>query len=205
MADTLLPHCSLRSPCVHKVVFCAHELGLVEQLDLMRYVATMQKSNPAIMTANPLSNIPTLARDDGSTLFNSTLICEYLSDLARRALISAQGRARWHALRWRAFGAGMLNALGLWRNERERALPLRQLINAVDAKVSASTQLPDTETKSLAAAPFSIGTPTVGCALGCADYRFRAPGWREISSRLAQWAEALFQRSSFQTTESFGG
>ena len=60
-------HWSPKSPYVRKVMVCAHELGLVSELALVRSVAAMLKPNPAIMVDNPLSKIPTLKREDGST------------------------------------------------------------------------------------------------------------------------------------------
>jgi glutathione S-transferase len=41
---------------VRKVMVCAHELGRVPRLNLVRSVAAMLKPNPAIMEVNPLSN-----------------------------------------------------------------------------------------------------------------------------------------------------
>lgn len=205
MAGKLTLHWSPKSPYVRKVMICAHELGLVDRLALVRSVAAMLKPNPAIMAANPLSKIPTLVREDGSTLFDSVVICEYLNHLAHGPLFPGDGEPRWQALRWHALGDGLLDALILWRNERERDVPLQQLIDAFDTKVRATLQLLDGEAQALAAAPFSIGTLTVGCALGYADYRFGALGWRDIAPRLAQWAEGLFQRPSFQATEPIDG
>ena len=57
------------------------------------------------MAVNPLSKIPTLVREDGSVLFDSVVICEYLDTLAGGVLFPAEGDARWQALRWHALGA----------------------------------------------------------------------------------------------------
>lgn len=200
MTGTMTLHWSPRSPYVRKVMICAHELGLVDRLTLVRSVAAMLKPNPAIMAANPLSKIPTLVRDDGSTLFDSVVICEYLNELAQGSLFPREGEARWQALRWHAFGDGLLDALILWRNERERAAPLQQLVDAFDLKVHASLRLLDAEAEQLAQAPLSIGTLTIGCALGYADYRFDTLGWRSVAPRLAAWHAELAQRASFQAT-----
>jgi glutathione S-transferase len=47
MAATLTLHWSPKSPYVRKVMICAHELGVLPQLDLVRSVAAMLKPNPA--------------------------------------------------------------------------------------------------------------------------------------------------------------
>lgn len=207
MRGQLTLHWSPKSPYVRKVMVCAHELGLVVRLQLVRSVAAMLKPNPDIMAVNPLSKIPTLVREDGSVLFDSAVICEYLDTLAGGGgtLFPAQGEARWQALRWHAFGDGLLDALILWRNERERAQPLQALLDAFALKVRASLQLLDAEAAALGAAPFSIGTLTVGCALGYIDYRFDALGWRNTAPQLAAWHAELMQRPSFRATEPLDG
>ena len=95
MAATMKLHWSPKSPYVRKVMICAHELGLVPKLELVRSVAAMLKPNPAIMADNPLSKIPTLVREDGTTLFDSIVICEYLNELADGTLFPTKGEARW--------------------------------------------------------------------------------------------------------------
>ena len=79
-------HWSPKSPYVRKVMICARELGLVERLELVRSVAAMLKPNARLMQDNPLSKIPALVLDDGFTLFDSVVICEYLNDLGQGTL-----------------------------------------------------------------------------------------------------------------------
>jgi glutathione S-transferase len=205
MAATMKLHWSPKSPYVRKVMVCAHELGLVGRLELVRSVAAMLKPNPAIMADNPLSKIPTLVREDGSTLFDSVVICEYLNALGGGSLFPREGEARWQALRWHAFGDGLLDALILWRNEREREAPLQQLVAAFELKTRAALKLLDAEASALGAAPLSIGTITIGCALGYLDYRFGSVGWREQAPKLAAWYATLSQRPSFQATGAVDG
>ena len=153
----------------------------------------MLKPNAAIMADNPLSKIPTLVLADGRTLFDSVVICEYLDDLAGGSLFPKSGDARWQALRWHAFGDGLLDALILWRNEREREVPLQALLDAFELKTRASLERLDEEAEALAQAPFSIGHVTLGCALGYLDYRFEALGWRALAPRLAAWQAQVGQ------------
>lgn len=128
------------------------------------------------------------------------MICEYLDDRAGGTLFPRSGEPKWQALRWHAFGDGLLDALILWRNERERQVPLQVLLEAFEFKVRASLQRLDAEADALAAAPFSIGQVAVGCALGYLDYRFDAFGWRGQAPRLAQWFATVSARPSFQAT-----
>lgn len=198
-------HWSPKSPYVRKVMICAHELQLVSQLERVRSVAAMLQPNPALMQVNPLSKIPTLVLDDGRTLFDSAVICEYLDALAGGTLFPKEGDARWAALRWHALGDGLLDALILWRNERERAQPLAALIDAFDLKTRAALQVLESEVAVLEQAPFGIGHVAVACALGYIDYRFDALGWRGLAPQLAQWFSQMQQRSSLAATEPVDG
>lgn len=205
MSPSLKLHWSPKSPYVRKVMICAHELGLLARLTLVRSVAAMLKPNPAIMADNPLSKIPTLVRDDGTVLFDSLVICEYLNELGQGQLFPTAGDDKWRALRWHALGDGMLDALILWRNEREREQPLQALTDAFELKIRACLTQLEQEVQGLSQSPLTIGTLTLGCALGYADYRFDALGWRALAPRLAAWFETLEQRPSFQSTRPVDG
>ena len=202
---TLRLHWSPKSPYVRKVMISAHEFGLVERLELVRSVAAMLKPNERLMQDNPLSKIPTLVLEDGFTLFDSVVICEYLNDLGAGTLFPEQGADKWQALRWHAFGDGLLDALILWRNEREREVPLQALLDAFELKTRASLKQLDDEAQALNETPFSIGHITLGCAMGYLDYRFDTFGWRAVAPRLAEWYAETRVRPSFQNTEPVNG
>lgn len=198
-------HWSPKSPYVRKVMIAAHELGVIEQLELVRSVAAMLRPNPALMEVNPLSKIPALVLDDGSTLWDSVVICEYLNARAGGSLFPAEGDARWQALRWHALGDGMLDALILWRNERERDVPLANLMAAFELKINAALALLEVETPALAQTPFGIGHIALVCALGYIDYRFASHEWRGRAPRLAVWFETVQQRESAKATAPVDG
>lgn len=204
-APTMKLHWSPKSPYVRKVMVCAHELGLLPRLELVRSVAAMLQPNERLMQDNPLSKIPTLVLDNGFVLFDSAVICEYLNDLAAGPLFPTRANDRWQALRWQAFGDGLLDALILWRNERERSAPLAPLITAFEAKTVACLRQLDDEAQALAETGLSIGHVALGCALGYLDYRFAGFGWRERAPRLADWHGELARRPSFQATAPVDG
>ena len=196
-------HWSPRSPYVRKVMVCAHELQLLPQIVLVRSVAAMRQPNPVLMRDNPLSKIPTLVLDDGTTLFDSAVICEYLNALADGSLFPAAGAPRWQALRWQAFGDGLLDALVLWRNERERSDVSRsaELVQAFEVKTDAALTCLEVEAAELVNAPYSIGHVTLGCALGYLDFRFADLGWRARAPAMAGWYAAQQVRPAFVATE----
>jgi len=198
-------HWSPKSPYVRKVMICAQELGLTDRMELIRSVAAMLKPNERLMRDNPLSKIPTLVLEDGFTLFDSVVICEYLNDLGAGSLFPRQGADKWQALRWHALGDGLLDVLILWRNEREREIPLTALVDAFELKTLAVLKQLEDEAQALNETAFSIGHVTVGCALGYMNYRFDALGWRGIAPRLAEWYAETSSRPSFQRTEPVDG
>ena len=205
MSAMMKLHWSPKSPYVRKVMICAHELNLLPKLELVRSVAAMLKPNERLMQDNPLSKIPTLVLDNGFTLFDSVVICEYLNDLAGGPLFPREGQDKWQALRWHALGDGMLDAAILWRNEREKDAALPALLAAFELKMQAALKQLDDEAQALAETPFSIGHIALGCALGYLDYRFESLAWRGIAPRLAQWFEELAARPSFKSTEPIDG
>ncbi len=205
MNQSLKLYWSPKSPYVRKVMICAHELGVVNRLKLVRAVAAMLKPNPEIMIDNPLSKIPTLVREDGLVLFDSVVICEYINDLVQGDLFPDQGEAKWQALRWHALADGLLDVLILWRNERERVQPSLDLIAAFELKVRSTLTLLEQEVDALNTVPLNIGTLNVGCALGYLDYRFDGLQWRNVAPALSRWYATLSELDSFQTTQPVDG
>ena len=61
-----------RSPYVRKVIIALREKGAAYD-----YVE-VSAGDPAVGAANPLSKIPTLIRNDGSVVFDSPVIAEYV-------------------------------------------------------------------------------------------------------------------------------
>src|SRR6201988_1768224 len=113
-------HWSPRSPFVRKVMIAAHELGLVDRLTCVRTVAATTRPHEALMEDNPLSKIPTLVLDDGTVLYDSPVICEYLDSLHSGPKLFPAWPERLTALRRLALGDGMLDIALAWVGERFR-------------------------------------------------------------------------------------
>ncbi len=202
MNDKMQLAWSPKSPYVRKVMVVAIETGAIESIEQVRTVATVSRPNPVLMRDNPLSKVPTLRLADGTVLFDSAVICEYLDELTGAGLFP-RGSARWPALRWHALGNGMLDTVVPWRHERERAEAARslQLLDAYRVKTESALRALDGEVEALRAAPFSIGHIAVGCALGYLDFRMPDLPWRTLAPSLALWfADVVMSRPSFQAT-----
>ena len=193
-------HWSPRSPFVRKVMIAAHELGVAAQITTVRTVVQMTKANPELLRDNPLGKIPTLMLDDGTALYDSLTICEYLDTLAGPKLFPPAGKARWTALTHHALGQGFMDALILWRNERDKPheQQSREWIASFGTKTAAT--LDYLESLPLTAAPFNIGHIAIGCALGYLDFRFAALEWRRGRDHLAAWQAAFDARPSVLAT-----
>jgi glutathione S-transferase len=195
-------HWSPRSPFVRKVMIVAHELGLVDHIACVRTVAATTKPHLGLMADNPLSKIPTLVLDDGTVLYDSPVVCEYLDGLhAGPKLYPAEPKERMTALRRQALGDGFLDFLLLLRNERERAQPSDVHLSAYTTKKQAVLGALDREADALAASPFSIGHIAVGCSLSYLDFRFADENWRKDHPRAAAWHADFAARPSVRATE----
>jgi len=196
-------HWSSRSPYVRKVMVAAHELGLADRIERVRNVAAMGAPNPAIMADNPLSKIPTLVLDDGSVLFDSDVIVEYLDHLGGNRLLPPPGPARWDALARQALGSGLMDVLILWRNEREKpaAQQTEAWLAAFATKTQATLDRLEQDADGLSARPFDVGHIALGCALSYLDFRFDGLRWRDGRPALAAWHDTFRQRPSAQATE----
>ena len=112
---------SSRSPFVRKVMVAAHEVGVADRISTEQVVVSANKPNPDVMAINPLNKIPTLVLQDGTTLYDSRVICEYLDSLHDGPrLLPADQVVRWSVLRRQALGDGLLEVLILRLVERAR-------------------------------------------------------------------------------------
>ena len=114
------------SPYVRKCLVSAHELGLVDRIQLLAANAHPVQRDATLIASNPLGKVPTLLTDDGTPLYDSRVICEYLDHLAGGSLFPRTGDARWAALTLQSLADGMLDAALLARYEQAvRPEPLR--------------------------------------------------------------------------------
>ncbi len=194
-------HWSPRSPFVRKVMVFAHEVGLADRLTLIRTVVAMTKPNHDLMPVNPLSKIPTLELADGTVLYDSAVICEYLDTLhdgPRR--IPAEGPARWVELRRHAMLTGFLDLLILWRNERDKPQPLPVLLEAFQVKANFALAAIEAEVEAIGAGPVGLSQVTMGVVGAYLDFRFPDIDWRTACPRFAAWHKAFSARPSMLAT-----
>jgi len=189
------------SPYVRKVRVTAHELGLGDRIELISITLTPVSPHEALRASNPIGKIPALVLDDGTALYDSPVVCEYLDALAGgNRIFPAAGAARWTALRRQAIADGIMDAAVLTRYEeavRPKELRWQAWVDGQFLKIR--TALDVLEKENLAGA-FDIGTLSIACALGYLDLRFASEGWRASRPRLASWDAAISKRPSLAAT-----
>lgn len=190
---------SLTSPYVRKVRVVIAEKGL----DCPMRVEDVWSSDTAIQSTNPLGKVPCLLLNDGSPLYDSRVICEYLDSLPpANILIPAAGHERIAVLRWQALADGVLDAGVLVRLEHTQREPSRRSepwLTRQRGKIQAgldsmARELDDA--KWCASARFTLADIAVGCTLGWLSFRLPELEWRRHAS-LARHFDKLSARHSF--------
>ena len=191
-------HWSPRSPYVRKVMIVAHELGLADRLQTVRTVVGGTTPHLELMRENPLGKIPTLVLEDGTIIYDSPVICEYLDTLHDGQKLFPAWPERLTTLRRLALGDGMLDIALAWLGERFRP-PEKQSephMALWQAKIRACVDALEQEAETLAAGSLTIGHIAIGIALSYLDFRFSDLRWRDGHSRLAAWHATFDARPS---------
>ncbi|WP_029001001.1 glutathione S-transferase N-terminal domain-containing protein [Azohydromonas australica] len=188
--ETFVLRSSLTSPFVRKVRMAADVLGLADRLTLVP--ADAADPQDLLRRQNPLGKYPCLLRADGTAIYDSSVILEFLQDVAGTdRLLPATGPTRIPMLTRTRLADGIVDAgalvlyearyhppgsrsdtwLGYQRDKIRRALCSFEA-NPPDARVTDAV---------------SIG---LACALGFLDRR--APVvWRPECPRLSAWLETF--------------
>jgi glutathione S-transferase len=189
------------SPFVRKVLVSAHELGVADRVELLSCAAHPINRDQDIVEHNPLGQVPTFFIDDGTVIYDSRVICEYLDSLGAGRLLGS-GDRRWRALTEQSLADGLLDAALLARYEtavrpqelRWEAWTQSQLDKVNSALNRLEIWAPEFRDR------VDIGTITVGCALGYLDFRFPDHGWRAARPQLSNWFAGFEKRPSMQAT-----
>jgi glutathione S-transferase len=176
------------SPFGRKVKIAAKVLGLFDRIT----VELADPANPAdtIRQQNPLGKIPALILEDGTVMFDSPVIAEYLDQLAGGGILFPRDSTRWAVLTQAALADGIMDAALLLRYERTlraESTWSAQWIANQEGKIARSLATLEVDPPELANPP-DIGQIGVACALGYLDLRF-AGKWREGHPKLVAWLD----------------
>ena len=192
------------SPYARKVRAAAIELGLGDRLALEVTDVVPTKPNRAYAAAhNPLRKIPALLTDDGTTLYDSTVLCEYLDNLAGGGrIIPREAPHRWRVSTDHALAQGMCDAAILIRYEmvvRPQEYRWPSWIDDQWDRIEAGLQWFSQNAAQLDE-PLNVAHLALGSLLGYLDFRMPERAWRSRFALLTEWFARLERRPSFQQT-----
>jgi|RhiMethySRZTD1v2_1073278.scaffolds.fasta_scaffold00192_39 glutathione S-transferase len=188
---------STTSPFVRKVHVLSIETGQIDKIELVKTNTADPNSDHG--KDNPLNKVPALVLDDGSKLYDSRVICEYLDAQSGGKFFPPAGPARWTALRRQALADGMADAAVLRMMESRKPEAQRSADSDRKQKLKVTQGLAALEADHLGP-QLDIGTLTVAILLDYLDFRFKAEDWRKDHPKLAAWHKTFSERASLRKT-----
>lgn len=191
------------SPFVRKCLVVAHELGIAERIETEALRPSPTELSPRLSAVNPLNKIPALITEDGTVLYDSPVLCEYLTSLVPlQTLLAAAGPRRWTTLRRQALADGILDSAVLVFYERQqRPAPLRWEAWLVGQTRKACQGLDAFE---LEAPGFGdtvdVGLIALAVTLGWLEFRNVLDDVRSSRPQLFSWYDVFSQRTSMLAT-----
>jgi glutathione S-transferase len=177
------------SPFARKVRIAAAVLGL--DRDVTIEPADTVEPSDSLRRQNPLGKIPVLILDDGTALYDSPVILEYLDHRAGGGrIIPTAPAARFAALCQEALCDGILDAAilrvyeGRWRPPEHH---VAKWVEHQTGKMTRALAALEAEPPGLDTPPH-VGQITAACALGYLDLRFEGM-WRRDYPRLVAWLD----------------
>ncbi|MCW6506437.1 glutathione S-transferase family protein [Lichenifustis flavocetrariae] len=177
------------SPFGRKVKIVASLLGLTKAFQTVDADTTSPEDS--LRRENPLGKIPTLILDDGTALYDSRVIVEYLDHLAGGGrIIPVDPVLRFKALTMQALADGLMDAALLqvyetrWRAEDRREA---RWTEHHGAKITRGLAALETSPPS---GPVDVGHVALACALGYLDLRFEG-AWRAAYPALVTWLDGF--------------
>ena len=156
---------------------------------------------------NPLGKVPVLVLEDGTNLFDSRVIVEYIdlvSPVSR--LIPEPTRQRILVKRWEALGDGLMDAAvgarveGLRPKRQQSAETLERHQRKMQAAVDTMSR--DLGDKAWCNGEgYSLADIATGVALSYLDLRHPEFAWRDNASNLDRLLQKLSKRPSFEHTQ----
>ena len=197
---------SSASPYVRKVRVVMAD----KKLDYSFIQENVWAADTTIQQTNPLGKVPCLVMEDGSALYDSRVIAEYLDTLTPVCkLLPPNGRERAEVKAWEALADGVLDAAVLVRLEKTLRAQEQQSPEWIErqlSKVHAGLRVMSEQLGDAAfcrGIHYTLADVAVGCALGWLAFRFPEIDWRGDYPNLARLFDKLSERQSFKDTVPF--
>jgi glutathione S-transferase len=190
----LIVRTSFSSPFGRKARIAVGVLGLDDKVKA-EPASTQDDADP-VRKQNPLGKVPVLILEDGSTLYDSPVILEYLDHLAGGGkIIPTDFKPRIDALKLQALADGILDASILIVYEgryRPAEKHVQTWLDLQQGKIDRALATLEAAPPALDAMP-NVGQITLACALGYREFRF--PGTLKTSCpRLVAWLDSFAAR-----------
>lgn len=167
-------------------------------------IAAADTTDPtdSLRRQNPLGKIPALILEDGTALYDSRVIVEFLDTEAGGGFVIPTGPERFSALTMQALADGVMDASLLQVYEERYRAPETHNQRWLDnqrGKVERGLLSFEAEPSALSARPH-VGQIALACALGYLDLRFEGK-WRDSYPRLVAWLDEFASKvPSFEAT-----
>jgi len=183
-----------RSPYARKVRVIALEKNIpLELID-----EDLQKKSQRLLEANPLGKVPTLVLDNGTTVFDSPVICQYLDGLNdKTVMIPHEAVERIEVLKWEAFADDLMTAaINLYMERVRHPQDFNKDFTASQEKniLSAYGYIEKNLSK---LKNFNLASVAIASAIGY--IHFRLPHMK-VQGTLLQWFEEISKRPSMAQT-----
>ncbi|MFT6581559.1 MAG: glutathione S-transferase [Alphaproteobacteria bacterium] len=178
------------------------EKGLGARIDIN--LAKTRTTDSPYYTINPSGRVPCLILDDGTTIEESALICDYLDHLDGAPSLTPQGETAFEAKRLEAMARSMMDGIGVWGREFAYRPPELRSGFIIDHETARAYRMADefehAVEKPEMTDPVNMAQLTLACLL---DARENSPpgfNWRAGRSQLAAWVDRMGNRPSIKDT-----
>lgn len=193
---------SLTSPYARKVriVLAEKKIDCPLQLDIP------WESTSTVADFNPLGKVPVLLMDDGSSLYDSRVIVEYLDTISPVSRLLPQDKRQLiETRRFEALADGICDAAAniVMESRRPPAQQSQEWVDRQHGKVTrglAALSAMLGERNWCNGEGYSLADIATGCMLGYLDFRFPQLAWRDSYPNLARLADKLAVLPSFADT-----
>lgn len=194
---------SRTSPYVRKV-----RIAMIEKRIECDFVEdNVWSADTRVTLHNPLTKVPVLVLDDGTALYDSRVIVEYLDGVTPVSrLIPDDGRERALVKRWEALGDGIADAgLAIFLERKREAAAqgkdwiVRQRGKADSGIAAAARELGEREY--CHGLSLTLGDISLACSLLWLELRLPEIQWRANHPYLKKWIERLEVTPSFADTK----